>query len=49
MIAEGDVECHVLTDAGLEAFTTARPHAAVQMLRNICGLLSGWLRDAHPL
>jgi glutaminase len=49
MIAEGDVECHVLTEAGLEAFTAARPHAAVQMLRNICGLLSGWLRDANPL
>jgi glutaminase len=49
MIAEGDVECHVLSAAGLDEFTSRRPHGAVQMMRNIAGLLGGWLRDAAPI
>lgn len=46
--AETPVRVLELGPDGLAEFTEQRPLGAARLLRNICGILGGWLRDADP-
>lgn len=46
--SETPVRVREIGPDGLVEFTELRPFGAARLLRNICGILGGWLRDADP-
>jgi hypothetical protein len=46
--AETPVRVRELGREALDEFTELRPHGAIRLLRNVCGILGGWIRDASP-
>jgi hypothetical protein len=45
---ETPVRVRALGREALDEFTELRPHGAARLLRNVCGILGGWIRDASP-
>lgn len=46
--SETPVRVREIGPDGLAEFTDRCPHGAARLLRNVCGILGGWLRDADP-